>query len=74
MVFRDLSDSQQKAIRFLKLQLADGAVREVRQIQLDARSQKIFPRTLTSARKLLGVKVTREGGQTAAFCWSLPAN
>ncbi len=69
-ICREISDSQRKAMRFLQIQLADGA-KEVRALQTLARTQGIYPRTLTASRKLLNIKVSREG-QTGEFYWSLP--
>ena len=69
-IFREISQSQKKAIRFLKTELATGA-KEVRALQTLARTQSIYPRTLTSARKILNIRVFRER-QRGAFLWELP--
>ncbi len=71
-VFREISDSQRKAMRFLQIQLADGA-KEVRELQTLARTQGIYPRTLTASRKMLKIEVSRNG-QTGEFYWQLPTS
>jgi hypothetical protein len=70
-VMRVISPTQRKSLDFLKKELADGA-KPVIELQHKARAEGIPTRSLTASRKLLGVKVTREGGQTGNFFWSLP--
>jgi hypothetical protein len=59
-------------LEFLKSELSDGQSKPVVELQHKARANRIPVRSLTASRKLLGVKVTREGGQTGNFFWSLP--
>ncbi len=68
-IFREVSESQRKAIRFLEVELCDGA-KEVHQLQTKARTNGIYPRTLTSARKKLRVAVFRES-QCGRFFWKM---
>ncbi len=70
-VMRTISPTQRKSLEFLRRELADGA-KPVIELQHKARANRIPVRSLTKSRKLLGVKVTREGGQTGNFFWSLP--
>jgi hypothetical protein len=70
-VFREISEPQKKAIRFLQSELSDGARKEVRELQTKARTNGIYPRTLTSARKILRVAVFRES-QCGRFVWKMP--
>jgi hypothetical protein len=70
-VFREISEPQKKAIRFLQSELGDGARKEVRELQTKARRNGIYPRTLTSARKILRVAVFRES-QCGRFVWKMP--
>jgi hypothetical protein len=70
-VFREISEPQKKAVKFLQAELSDGARKEVRELQTKARTNGIYPRTLTSARKLLKVAVFRDG-QCGRFLWEMP--
>lgn len=70
-VFRELSPTQKKSLEFLKRELSDGSKKEVRQLQIKAQSLRIPPRSLTFSRKMLGIKVTRDG-QIGGYFWRLP--
>ncbi len=69
-VYRELSPAQKKSLAFLKSELSDGA-REVRALQTLARTQGIYPQTLTASRKMLKIEVSRNG-ERGAYVWSLP--
>jgi hypothetical protein len=69
-VFREISEPQKKAVKFLQSELSDGARKEVIQLQTLARTQGIYPRTLTSARKMLPIVVFKEAG-CGRFVWRM---
>lgn len=69
-VFRELSPTQKRSMEFLKSELASGAKVSVVELQQKARAARIPLRSLTASRKMLNVRVSRDG-QTGSFIWEL---